>query len=200
MMTSEVNTEESIGKELQRMLRVSDQMVTGYSRLSDWNSFLSICVDVIIMFLSAWLSALAFASEDIVTVINPSTFSNQMFIGIVSVTTFITSLIQLKVDWKGKAAAYESSKRLYSGFKLELRELLSDKSVVLDAETLKQVTAKYTTAGHFSIPIPDNKFVSIKKAHLLKVEMSKYLDNAPGSSLIILRVKIWWRDNFSCKK
>jgi len=200
MMSSKVSTEAQNMKELQRMLRVSDMMVTAYSRLRGRYAFLSTSVDVLILFLSAWLSALAFASENIMDAINPTGASNQLFIGFIALTTFIISLIQLKVDWKGKASAYANSAQVFSSFKLELRRVLADSDDEIDGDTLKLMNEKYVTAGDFTIPVPEDQFIALKKAHLMKIEISKALDDAPSSSLLLLRVKLWWKDNCSCKK
>jgi len=200
IMNSKMDLKEQNMKELQRMLRVSDMMITAYSRLRGRYAFFSTSVDILILFLSAWLSALAFASENIMDAINPTGVSNQLFIGFIAVTTFIISLIQLKVDWKSKASAYANSAKVYSSFKLELRRVLGDSSNEIDGDTLKVMNEKYITAGDFTVPIPEDKFVALKKAHLMKIEISKALDHAPASSLLLLKVKFWLRDNYPCKK
>jgi len=200
MMNSKADSKEQNMKELQRMLRVSDMMITAYSRLRGRYAFFSTSVDILILFLSAWLSALAFASENIMNVINPTELSNQLFIGSIALTTFIISLVQLKVDWKGKAAAYANSAKVYSSFKLELRKVLADSGNEIDGDTIRLMNEQYITAGNFTVPIPEGQFVALKKAHLMKVEMSKALDNSPNSNLLLLWIKLWWRDNCSCKQ
>jgi len=200
MMSSKMNPAAQNMKELQRVLRVSDMMVTAYSRLRGRYAFWSMCIDILILLLSAWLSALAFASENIMNAINPTNISNQLFIGTIALTTFIISLVQLKVDWKGKAAAYANSAKVFSSFKLELRKVLADSGDEIDTDTLKLMNEKYITAGDFSVPIPEDQFLALKKAHLMKIEISKALDDSPSSSILLLRIKQWWRDNYSCKQ
>jgi len=200
MMNSKMDLKEQNMKELQRMLRVSDMMITAYSRLRGRYAFFSTSVDILILFFSAWLSALAFASENIMGAINPTGASNQLFIGFIALTTFIISLIQLKVDWKDKTSAYANSAKIFSSIKLELRRVLADSRDKIDGDILKLMNEKYITAGDFTVPIPESQFLALKKIHLMKIEISKALDDAPSSSLLLLRVKLWWRDNISCKQ
>jgi hypothetical protein len=46
------------------------------------------------------------------------------------------------------------------------------------------------------IAIPERAFLRCKQRHVIKVFISKYLDDHPAVSISFLRIKIWLRDNF----
>lgn len=50
------------------------------------------------------------------------------------------------------------------------------------------------------IPIPDVKFNSLKALHHKKVELSKLISEHPGSSVTVLRFRMWWRSNWKTPK
>lgn len=43
---------------------------------------------------------------------------------------------------------------------------------------------------------PESEFLAQKRNHLRKIEISKYLDKYPSASILLLRIKFWWRDNY----
>ena len=45
------------------------------------------------------------------------------------------------------------------------------------------------------MPIAESEFLRRKAYHLRKVEISKCLDQAPNMSILLFRVRMWWRDN-----
>jgi hypothetical protein len=63
-------------------------------------------------------------------------------------------------------------------------------------EECKRVIEQYHLIGTISIPIPESQFNRLKQDHKLKVEISKHLDNHPGTSIRLFRIKMWFRDNF----
>jgi hypothetical protein len=50
------------------------------------------------------------------------------------------------------------------------------------------------------IAIPERVFLQYKRKHLIKVFISKYLDECPAVSILLLKIKIWVRDNFKAVK
>jgi len=154
--------------------------------------------DILVLFFSAWLSAIVFAGEVVISYLNPTDIDNSIFVGMVSVSIFVISLIQMKTDWKQKSEAHKEAVKSYSQIKLQLAALLSQQVITnADYEASRE---KYMSIGSFSTPIPDAQFLRLKKKHKLKVELSKLLGQFPGASLFLLRLKIWWRDNFQCNR
>jgi hypothetical protein len=55
--------------------------------------------------------------------------------------------------------------------------------------------SKYYALTPTIIPIPDNLFLKCKKHHKLKVAVSKHLDQYPGTSILLFKLKLWFSDN-----
>jgi len=58
------------------------------------------------------------------------------------------------------------------------------------------VRAKFELSGTVTPPIPEKRFLTLKREHRLKVECSKMLDSCPGTWPWLARVKVFVRDNF----
>jgi hypothetical protein len=52
-------------------------------------------------------------------------------------------------------------------------------------------------AASVGISIPEAQFLRQKQRHLVKAAMSKALDDRPATSLMWLRVRLWWRDTLT---
>ncbi len=45
--------------------------------------------------------------------------------------------------------------------------------------------------------IPEADFLALKQRHHIKVAVSRHLDKHPATSISLLRIRIWLRDNWS---
>jgi len=181
---------------LERAVRVSDQSCTAYAILRDRYRRFSTALDLMILVLSAWLTAMVFVQPEIGIQLSPRGVSKDLWIGLLSIAAFCLSLVQLQVNWKGRAISYQLAATALSGFVKEFRPILGAATV-----TQAQVgLARYQVLSDSLEPIPDSKFLALKQAHAVKVEMSKHLDQYPGASLSLLRFRLWWRDTWQSKK
>lgn len=177
---------------LERALRVADQLCTAYSILRDRLQGWATSLDLIILLLSAWLTAMVFVQPQIAIALSPPGISKDLWLGLLSIAAFALSLVQLQVNWKGKAENFKQAASAMSSFSKEHRTLKSSNDDLL----IIQALLKYQLITDNLEPIPDSQFLKLKQRHKLKIEISKHLDQYPSSSLLLLKIKIWWRDNF----
>ena len=176
---------------IERAVRVCDQSCTIYSILRDRYRFRSMLLDLAILLLSAWLTAMAFVQPEIAEQLTPMHLGRELWIGLLSVATFSLSLVQLQVDWKGRSSAYQASASACSAFVKNLRPRIS----VISEEDSKMEMLRYETFTETLEPIPESQFLRLKQRHKLKVEMSRYLDRFPGANLTILHIRLLIRDS-----
>jgi hypothetical protein len=180
--------------ELERIRRVSDMLTTGHANLRDRYAHRATILDVAIMVLSTWLTAVVFIEPRISVKLTPFGMDPQLWVGFLGIFTFLLSIVQLRVDWKGRSDAHKRSFDLYSEVKRECGYLLASQHV-LTAENCQRVLSRYDLATEVGIPLPEDEFLSQKQKHLKKIEISRHLDKQPSASLLLLRAKFWFRDN-----
>jgi hypothetical protein len=181
-------------EELQRVRRVSNSLCTAHSILRDRYARRALVLDILILGLSTWLVALAFADPSINARMTPFGWESQVWVGILATGTFILTIVQLKTDWKARADAHRRTLDLYAEVKREAGYLLA--SGQLDEGSSRRVLSRYDLASAVGVPIPEADFLSLKQLHLVKIKISKYLDRHPSSSVVLLRFKLWFKDNF----
>lgn len=189
---------EEFRQELERIRRVSDMLVTGHANLRDRYNRRATALDLSVMALSTWLTAVVFVEPRINVKLTPFGFDPQLWVGLLGVFTFFLSIIQLRVDWKGRSDAHKRSFDLYAEVKRESGYLLASQEA-LTAESCNRVLSRYDMATEVGTPLPESEFLAQKQNHLRKIEISKYLDKQPSASILALRMKLWWRDNHSGK-
>jgi hypothetical protein len=179
--------------ELERIKRVSDMFVTAHSVLRDRFARRAFLIDITILGATLWLTAMAFVSPSIGVELTPRGLSKDLWLGLLSVVAFFLSIVQIRVNWKGKEDAHARACAAYSSLKRECANLLSQ--VAIDKLEYGRILDKYESAGTLSIPIPEAEFNKLKSKHKIKVEISRHLDNHPAASPTLLKFKLWWRDN-----
>lgn len=184
--------------ELDRIRRVSDMLVTGHANLRDRYSRLATLLDLALMAFSTWLTAVVFIEPRINVKLTPFGIDPQIWVGFLGIFTFFLSIVQLRVDWKGRSDAHKRSANLYSEVKRECGYLLASQES-LTAENCQRALSRYDLATELGMHIPECEFLAQKRNHLRKVEISKHLDKHPSTFLPLLGMKLWWRDNFQRK-
>ena len=179
--------------EIRRVKRVADQSCSAHARLRDRFAFRATMLDVVVLAASAWTLSLAFVDPALAPKLTPFQLTSTLWIGLLSVATFVVTLVQLKLDLKGRS---DSHKRACEA-QAELKRAAADAEDRADDESLASVKAKQTLALAVGAPIPEAEFLRQKRIHLAKVALSRHLDEYPHASLTLLRLKWWWRDNFS---
>jgi hypothetical protein len=181
---------------LERAFRVSDQSCTGYAILRDRYKRRAKALDIAILLISAWITAMVFAEVSIAERLSPPGVPKDLWLGLLSVGAFCLSLVQLQVSWKGRAQTYQQACIALSSFVKEYRPLLRK----ADSTAVQVALTRYQALAESIEPIPDSQFLALKKRHKLKVEISRHLDTHPAASLTLVRIALWWRDNKSSRR
>ena len=186
---------EGLKKELERVQRVSDMLITMHSVLRDEYSKKSTAVDCSLFASSIILVALVFMDPMLLDWLPLSAFGSRVLLGVFALVTFFLSLVIFRVDWKSKAELHKRAAEAYSHIKLECQELLITFNTASDIEIQKLFT-RYRDLSEICVAVPEVSFLRLKNKHKLKVAFSKYLDDNPGAYLPLLKLKIWFADTF----
>lgn len=176
---------------LERALRVADQSCTAYAILRDKYRDRALALDILILLASTWLTSLSFAKDDIALLVTPANLSKDFWQGLLSVVVFGLSLLQLQVNWKGRAQLYLQAGTSLSAFVKEYRPMATS----ADEATQRNALVRYQVLTDSLEPVPESQFLLLKRRHKTKIEISTILDAKPGASITILRIRMWLRDN-----
>jgi hypothetical protein len=185
--------------ELKRIHRVSDMLCSAHAAMRDSQARKAAILDISILGLSIWLLALVFVDPAISVAVTPFHLNPSLWLGLVSVLTFFLSMVQVKVDWKGHGDKHAQALAMYAAVKRECSYLLASERI-LPKHECHNVLAKYEMAGSLGVEIPEKDFLKQKRRHLLKIEISKYLDTHPSASILLVSFQLWWRDNHKTKE
>jgi hypothetical protein len=189
------NGAQDLRAEIERIRRVSDMLCTAHAGLRDRYSRYATFLDLGILGLSTWLVAIAFIQPQIGIALTPIGANPQLWTGILAVFTFFLSLVQLKVGWKSMSEAHKHAAREYADVHREAGYLLSSVTS-LDERENRRLLERYDVASGNAIHVPEREFLAQKRRHLSNVAISKYLDSHPSASIVLTRMKFWFRDNF----
>jgi len=184
---------------LQRTKRLSDMLCSAHAELRDRYKTKAMALDISILGATIWLTAMVFVEPKIGGKLTPFSFDKEIWLGILAVFASFLSVVQIKVDWKGLADAHGRAVKLFSSVKTNCSILIEHSSGDTEYE-IKRVLDQYEYACAASVVIPESKFAALKQHHILKVQISRYLDSNPGISIPLLRIRWWFRDNFGQKK
>jgi hypothetical protein len=185
---------EGMREELRRIREVSDMLCSGHAGLRDRYARMALALDLSILALATWLSALAFVAPSVNLSLTPFGLDSQLWTGLLAVAVVFLSIVQLKTDWKGRSDAHRRTLDSYAEVKREAGYLLA--SGELDEQACRRVLARYDMASAVGIEMPERLFLAQKRRHKMKVAISKHLDAHPGASLLLTRFRFWIRDNF----
>lgn len=183
-------------QEIARIHRVSDMLCTAHAGLRDKLQRRALILDLTILGLSTWLTAMIFVAPRIGVRLSPRSIDSEIWLGLLAIGTFILAIFQTKLDWKGRAGAHGRSSAYYAGVKGESSRLL--RSDTISSEKAEHLFERYSFSDQFCLYIPENEFLAQKKRHKIKVRISRVLDERPGASVVFLRIRIWFRDNWPC--
>jgi hypothetical protein len=115
-------------------------------------------------------------------------------ISLSGIAILLVAIADLHFRWPERSARHAEAANSLARYKLLLSRELSNPAPLTGSRyaELKQV---YENVSDLTAKVPERKFLHLKGAHRKKVEMSKYLDEHPGSNIYLLRAKIWLRDN-----
>jgi len=86
--------------------------------------------------------------------------------GLLAIFTFILSIAEIKVDWKGLSDAHKRSVAMYAEAHRRAGHLLSEKSVT--ERDYSQLLTRFDMAALIGIEIPEKEFLRQKKRHKTK--------------------------------
>lgn len=195
-MSDVTDATENYRKELERLRRIADQLCTAHSIERERFHCRAKALDIIVMLGSLYLVSMAFVDPVINNALTPLGLNPVIWIGMVAITVFGFSIIQLIVDWKGRADAHGRSLSMYAEAKSNCIEALNGTAQV-SKEIYNGISTRYNMASDIGIHIPDSRFLKLKQKHLVKIEISKQLDSNPSLCFPLARMKLWWRDNIS---
>jgi hypothetical protein len=187
------NSDNNFLKELGRIRHVSDMMATSHTALKEKYFLLSLFSDMALFSCSLFLTVIAFAN---VNLLNKYFGINYVFwVGAFSVTTFIYSFLVRLLDWKIRAESHRYAVKTYMTLKFKARDIINKikKHENVDVE---RFIDNYNTLTPTIIPVPENDFLKYKRKHKIKVSISQHLDTNPAASILLLRIKMWFSDNF----
>lgn len=189
------NKSELIKNELERIQRVSDMLVTMHSSLRDEYALRSALVHCLLFASSIILVALVFMDPALLGWLPLSATGSRILLGVFALVTFFLSLVIFRVDWKAKSELHKYAAQAYSLIKLDCRQMFGAFESATDTE-IQKLFVRYSDLGRICIAVPENDFLRLKKKHKIKIAVSKYLDENPGASLLLLNLRIWFADTF----
>lgn len=186
---------ENFRDELEKVRRIADMLCTAHAVERATYRRWAAVVDILLMVISVYIVAMAFVDPALVPKLIPDQWNLVLWIGMLSIGTFILSMLQIMVNWKARADAHHRSFCMYAEAKSKCIELLNANGAI-SREAYNSVRTRYDMATDIGIHIEDARFRKLKQKHLLKVEISKILDKRPAAWVWYLRVCLWWRDTF----
>ena len=189
---------EEATREMERMYRVSDQMITAHSLLGSSFRRRALGVDLIVLVGSGLSASLAFVDPTIARFLIPTSIPPQVAIGLISILVCIITLVQLRVDWSGKAALHSRAAESWAALKHELGRIKCNVDENADSE-FTSFRSRYEAVTSGLVSVPEHTFATLKRRHKIKIEISRTLDSRPGAWVWLLHFRIWWRDNFRGK-
>lgn len=181
--------------QLKKTIGVVDQSITAHSMLKERFGLQARVLDIALFLVSSFLTFLAVASHSVRGKVLPQWIDGEMTLPVVAVIVFCGSLLQWHMGWKEKAALHSEAAKVLSQFKHELAKILGSGRDVSEEE-LRVHLQNYQYINQSKIVVPEEKFLSLKKAHKEKVAISKLLDMRPGAWVWLVKLKLLLRDNF----
>ena len=184
-------------KELKRIGRVSDMMVTAHTSLKEKFTLLSLFSDVLLFSCSLLLAVIVFADPNILIKYFGGNYT--FGVGIFSIVTFIFSFVSRLLAWNVRAERHKYAFKTYMNFKFDAADLIN-KIENDEHANVEKFLERYHALTPTIIAIPEQAFLKYKRKHVIKVFISKYLDEHPSSSILLLKIKIWYNNNFKTVK
>ena len=175
--------------ELARKFRVLDQTLSMHAALRDRYARRALFVDALLLACAVVFCASAFASDQVLALLGGAPDRVRYLLKGFSVFAFMLSVVSLRVDWKGIAAAHRQAAEKMSGALAVFRKYKRDDGS-WDASIMGELDGVYWEAMRNCVSIPENDFLKLKARHLRKVEISKMLDSNPGCPVFVLRTML----------
>lgn len=179
-------------KEVSRQYRVLGQMISMHSMLRNKYEGRAFFVDVVLIACSIIFCATTFVCDETIAKTGLPIDGARYALGVAAIVAFFASIVSLRADWKGAAAGHARGvDRLTKVIALFREKRSSDKG--WPVESLQELSKAYWEGMDNTLPIPEKAFLSLKRRHLIKVEISTLSGQRPGCPLWILRLVLFWK-------
>jgi hypothetical protein len=173
-----------------------DQGITAHSFLRDKFRRRAGLLSSLIVLGAALVTFLAVSSAGIKAALSLSDSGAEHLTGLLGFVVLLCSILELQLGWREKGSHHAEASNALARLKLLIaRELGSD--LPLTRARYTDLQQAYENINDLVARIPERRFLELKALHRRKVEISKFLDHHPGSSIILLRTKMWIRDNMN---
>ncbi len=176
-------------KENNRQYKLVDQMISMHANLRDEYNNKALLLNLGLLAASVFLCAFVFADDQILSLFSADPKLLKIGLGLSSVLCFVLSLVEYRVDWKGKAALHADAATKLAILKAEFRESLI-KHNGNDQNEISRLSCLYNETMKDIVEIPENKFSKLKAKHLYKVSLSKMISTYPEAPVILLRARL----------
>jgi hypothetical protein len=178
--------------ELKRQKKVLNMMITMHSILRDRYKRYDLIANILLLVSAVMINTLVFASDELFSFLSWNPSKSKIAIGIFSSITFTLSIVYLLVNWKEKMKNHGEAVVQLSILLHECRGI-EDISEGQEKNLLfTSFSQKYSQITNILIKIPDSKFNYLKSRHCRKLELSRLIDNSPGSPLIFLKARMFF--------
>ncbi len=177
-------------EELDRQYRVARQSLSIHTMLRDRYERLALLLDLLLLAASVVFAATTFASDAVLTLMGGSADRVRVLLGLASLVVFFVSVAGLRLDWRGRAALHREAERSLAALVQRFRAARGPGDT-WGALLRDELQRAYTEVSTGIVPIPSNKFVSLKARHLRKVQLSKLADETDGAPVWILRFRLY---------
>lgn len=186
---------QSPSEQLEGLKRSCDQMISQHSFLRDMYSGRASAIDIALLVMSASLSALIFAPDELISKVLFFVVDPKLIIGFIALAVFILSMVSWKVDWKGMENAHREAAILLSELKQEINARQRGRDPV-NADAVPPIQAEYKIITDKCIRIPERYFLKTKQHHKQKIALSRIIDEKPHINIKLAKIKLWFSDNW----
>src|SRR5437016_4465294 len=150
-MNSSIEHATSSHDDMQRKARVADLMASCHAQLRDRYAGRALVLDLAILLVTLWVTALAFVDPHIASALSPDRIGKEIWIGTLGVFAFALSLVQLRVDWKSRADQHGSACKRFS----RVKQLINDAERAGVKQLIQTAEDEFNRAAAEAIAIPE---------------------------------------------
>ena len=184
--------DESLQKRIKKIKSKTDLMTTAHSIMSSENIRLNNFLQIATMILSVLLVLEPLFKVILLQLNLFIKIQHETLATILSGIIFILTFLNFFINPSQKSQMHKMALDFYSDITRKTREI--DQSI-MNKDLVDKIEEDYRKDSHLPI-IPDNKFLKFKRKHLMKVKISKMLDDSPGIPLIFAYILILFKDTF----
>ena len=172
-----------------RQYNTIDLMINSHALLRDKYKFLALILNIGLLVVSVFICAFVFVDVQLFSQIGLDPQKSKIFLGVLSVICFGLSLIEYRIDLKGKSSLHSDAANRLADLKAQFRDSYSKFKGSSELEN-KILFQKYNETMDRIIKIPESQFVKLKSKYHYKKILSKMINDYPSTPIILLKIKI----------